>query len=107
MHSGTSSSKMSKGASGCKPIGILNVRQTEGRKSLRNDRLIVVPVDSTSPPGASDIRKMPASLRHQAEEFFVAATAGTGKTLKFLGWGGPRAAMAAVRRACKTFETSS
>src|SRR5262245_29500193 len=91
----------------CKPIGILNVLQAEGRKTLRNDRVIVVPVDATSLLGASDIRRMPASLRHQAEEFFTAATAGTGKKLKFLGWGGPRAAMASIRRARETFEANS
>jgi inorganic pyrophosphatase len=52
---------------------------------------------------ASDVRQLPASLKRQAEEFFAAAVAGTGKTLKFLGWRGPRAALAAVRRAQKAF----
>jgi inorganic pyrophosphatase len=87
----------------CKPIGILDVQQSENGRSLRNDRLMVVPVKSRFQPGASDVRNLPPSLRHQAEEFFVAATAGTGKTLKFLGWRGPNAAMAAIRRAHKAF----
>jgi inorganic pyrophosphatase len=91
----------------CKPIGILDVQQSENGRSLRNDRLMVVPVKSSFQAGASDVRDLPSSLRHQAEEFFVAATAGTGKTLKFLGWRGPKAAMAAIRRAHKAFRPAS
>jgi inorganic pyrophosphatase len=86
----------------CKPIGILEVEQTEKRGRQRNDRLMMVPVKSTFQSGVRDVRDLPASLRHQAEEFFVAATEG-GKALKFLGWRGPRTAMAAIRRAQKAF----
>jgi inorganic pyrophosphatase len=89
----------------CRPIGILDVLQTQDRRSLRNDRLMVVPVKSRH-TDARDVRDLPASLRHQAEEFFTAATAGTGKRLKFLGWRGPRAAMAAIRRAQHAYERS-
>lgn len=89
----------------CRPIGILDVLQTQDRHSLRNDRLMVVPVKSRH-PDARDVRDLPASLRHQAEEFFTAATAGTGKRLKFLGWRGPRAAVAAIKRAQHAYERS-
>ena len=88
----------------CKPLGILDVPQTEKQRTERNDRLMMVPLKSTFQPGIRAVHDLSASLRHQAEEFFVAATAGTGKTLKFLGWRGPRAAMAAIRRAQKAFE---
>jgi inorganic pyrophosphatase len=90
----------------CTPIGILDVLQTQNRRSLRNDRLMVVPTTANIHAGADDVRNLPASLRHQAEEFFTAATAGTGKRLKFLGWRGPRAAIAAIRCAQKAFERS-
>jgi inorganic pyrophosphatase len=90
----------------CRPIGILDVLQTQNRRALRNDRLMVVPVKSRH-PDVSDVRDLPASLRHQAEEFFTAATAGTGKRLKFLGWRGPTAALAAIRRAQRAFERSA
>jgi inorganic pyrophosphatase len=89
----------------CRPIGILDVLQTQDRRCLRNDRLMVVPVKSRH-PDARDVRDLPASLRHQAEEFFTAATAGTGKRLKFLGWRGPRAALAAIKRAQHAYERS-
>lgn len=78
----------------CRPVGIVDVLRTENRKSIRNDRLIVVPVGINTFPGADDVRRLPASLRHEAEEFFVAAVAGTRRKLKFLGWRGPRSAMA-------------
>ena len=90
----------------CRPIGILEVLQTQNRRSLRNDRLMVVPIKSRH-PGIRDVRDLPASLRHQAEEFFTAAIAGTGKRLKFLGWRGPAAALAAIRRAQRAFERSA
>lgn len=90
----------------CRPIGILDVLQIQDRRALRNDRLMVVPVKSRH-PDVRDVRDLPASLRHQAEEFFTAATAGTGKRLKFLGWRGPTAALATIRRAQRTFERSA
>jgi inorganic pyrophosphatase len=89
----------------CRPIGVLDVLQTQGRRSLRNDRLMVVPAKSRH-PDARDVRDLPASLRQQAEEFFTAATAGTGKRLKFLGWRGPKAALAAIRRAQRAYGRS-
>jgi hypothetical protein len=64
---------------------------------------MMVALKLTFQPSVRDVHDLSASLRHQVEEFFVAATAGTGKTLKFLGWRGPRAAMAAIRRAHKAF----
>jgi inorganic pyrophosphatase len=91
----------------CRTIGILNVLQTENRHSLRNDRLMVAPARSSPQEGATDVRHLPASLRHQAEEFFTAATAGTGKKLKLLGMRGPRSALSAIRRAQRSFQTQS
>jgi inorganic pyrophosphatase len=87
----------------CRPIGILDVAQTESRRSFRNDRVLAVPLKSRH-PRASDVRDLPASLKHQAEEFFMAAVAGTGKRLKFLGWRGPLAALREIKRAQKAFE---
>ena len=87
----------------CRPIGILDVSQTEAGRTFRNDRLMAIPLESRH-TDARDVRQLPASLKHQAEEFFAAAVAGTGKRLKFLGWRGPRAALASVRRAQKAFK---
>lgn len=87
----------------CRPIGILDVAQTERRKTIRNDRLMVVPSGSAAYDGTADLDSLPQSLRHQAEEFFSAAVAGTAKKLKFLGWRGPQAAWAAIRRTQKAF----
>ena len=87
----------------CRPIGILDVSQTENRKTIRNDRLMVVPSDSAAYGGALDLGDLPQSLRHQAEEFFLAAVAGTAKKLKFLGWRGPRAAWDSIKRTQKAF----
>ena len=42
----------------CRPIGILDVLQTQDRRSLRNDRLMVVPVKSRH-TDARDVRDLP------------------------------------------------
>jgi inorganic pyrophosphatase len=52
---------------------------------------------------AADLDDLPLSMRHRAEEFFAAAITGTAKKLKLLGWRGPRAAWASIRRAQKAF----
>jgi inorganic pyrophosphatase len=76
----------------CRPIGVLDVLQTEHQKTVRNDRLMVVPIGSAARGQAEDLTDLPQSMRHQAEEFFSAAVVGTAKKLKFLGWRGPKAA---------------
>lgn len=58
--------------------GTLNVLQTENDRSVRNDRVMVVPARSSPLEGATDTRRLPASLHHQAEEFLTAATAEPG-----------------------------
>ncbi|HKP23008.1 MAG TPA: inorganic diphosphatase [Dongiaceae bacterium] len=68
----------------------------------------LVPHQITASPGDTrDVRDLPASLLHQGAKFFTAATAGTGKRLKFLGWRDPRAALAAIRKAQRAFERSA
>src|SRR5689334_20498275 len=56
----------------CEVMGILEILQTENRRAFRNDRLMAVPVNSRTDFEAKDARDLPASLRHQAEEFFAA-----------------------------------
>lgn len=69
-----------------RPVGVLEVEQTEQGRSLRNDRVFVVPMQE---PRWSDLRSaldLPEAMRRELERFFVASVAGTGKLLRMLGW---------------------
>jgi inorganic pyrophosphatase len=70
----------------CKIIGVLEVLQSEnGKKGIRNDRLIAVPRDSHREKADKDARDLPKQMRQEIEKFFVATDELEAKVLKFLG----------------------
>jgi inorganic pyrophosphatase len=83
----------------CRPIGILQVEQTntETRKRERNDRLAVLPVEAPRWETVRSIFDLSERVRLELEQFFVAAVAFEGKELSLLGWKGPADAMKLVR----------
>ena len=90
----------------CLIVGVVEVRQSnEKKKSIRNDRLIAVP--RTSQVNCTDARHLPMQLRQEIEEFLVATDASEEKTIKFLGWKGPKAGQRLIERAAQAFHTAS
>ncbi len=87
----------------CRPVGVLEVMQREGGKPFRNDRVLFVPNVAPRQKNLNDLQSLSRAMKEELEHFFLAATAGTGKTLKFLGWRGARAAVAAVKKAEAAF----
>src|SRR4051794_19691222 len=88
----------------CKMIGVLEVLQSEkGKKDLRNDRLIAVPRDSHREHADKDARDLPKPVRKEIEKFFVATDELEDKTLKFLGWKGPKTGERLIDKAAKQF----
>jgi inorganic pyrophosphatase len=89
----------------CKIIGVLEVLQSEnGKKGIRNDRLIAVPRDSHREKADKDARDLPKQMRQEIEKFFVATDELEAKVLKFLGWKGPKAGEQLIDRAAKQFK---
>jgi len=89
----------------CKNIGVLEVLQGEkGKKSLRNDRLIAVPRDSHRENVDKDARNLPKPVRKEIEKFFVATDELEDKSLKFLGWKGPKDGKRLIDKAAKKFK---
>jgi inorganic pyrophosphatase len=88
----------------CKPIGILEVMQTEKSKRVRNDRVFFVPHDGRDSASIADICELSRLEKEQLQEFFRAVVSTTEKTLKFLGWRGSKNALAAVRSSTKQFQ---
>jgi inorganic pyrophosphatase len=69
----------------CKPIGILEILQTQkGKKKKRNDRIFVVPDKSPFEADLTDIRSLPKRAVGELERFFEATDALDDKKLEFL-----------------------
>ena len=86
----------------CRTVGVLNVEQKQSGKTGRNDRFIFRPtIDALAESG--ETYSLGPHLKQQLEEFFRAVVIETGKTLKFLGWEGLRAAEQALRQGAERF----
>jgi inorganic pyrophosphatase len=88
----------------CRPIGCLQVEQTEDGRKFRNDRVIFVPWETAEAGQITDIRQMPAGEKEALEHFFEAAAEGTGKSLHLLGWRGAATARREVEQAIRRRE---
>jgi inorganic pyrophosphatase len=84
----------------CRVLGALAATQkgTSGGR-VRNDRLLVVPVNAPRTDGVVDARQLHERIRRELEQFFLAAVALTDKEVQLQGWEGPEAAMGLVQRA--------
>lgn len=81
----------------CRPIGVLEVLQKEGRKKeKRNDRIFAVPDEQGHKPLWNAVAEVPSSLRLELEGFFVATAALQDKRLRFVGWRGSEVAMSLI-----------
>jgi inorganic pyrophosphatase len=82
----------------CRPIGILNVEQTNVKSGARerNDRLAVLPVAARRLDTIATVHDLPERARAELEQFFVAATFFEKKNVRVLGWEGPDRARAFV-----------
>jgi len=84
-------------------IGALGTEQTEARKTIRNDRLIAVPIGYFRGGEVTDCRDLDRGLRAEIEEFLRNTDALEPKALKFLGWRGPRAGEKLLARAAERY----
>jgi inorganic pyrophosphatase len=85
----------------CKPIGVLDVIQSDKGRKERNDRVFVVPDRSPFEGDLQDIRRLPRRAIDELEKFFAATDALESKKLNFQGWHGPAKAIKAIRKASR------
>ncbi|NUP07317.1 MAG: inorganic diphosphatase [Polyangiaceae bacterium] len=77
----------------CAIIGVLEVLQQKGKDApIRNDRIFAVPIHSHREDEIGDVAELPARLRKEIEQFFIAAAKLDDQRLEFLGWKGPKIA---------------
>src|ERR1700749_4324905 len=87
----------------CRIIGILQIEQKSKKKSERNDRLFAVPRRSHSERALNDVAELTKPIREELEKFFIATDELEDKTLKIIGWKGPKAAVQAIKDAARAF----
>lgn len=79
-------------------IGVVEARQSEKRKSERNDRLIAVAAQSHTHNGLKSLTDLDATLLDEIEHFFVSYNKASGKTFAPLGRYGPKRAAKIVKQ---------
>jgi inorganic pyrophosphatase len=77
----------------CRALGVVRVEQNHADSAgrIRNDRVLAVPV------AARREAALPARVRQELEQFFIAATALEGKDPRILGWDDGDAAVELIR----------
>ena len=82
-------------------LGVLEARQTEGRKRIRNDRLVAVAVTEENPSPLRSLGQLGRQQVHELEQFFVSYNALLGRRFEPLRRGGPARAQQLVRAAVR------
>ena len=82
-----------------KLIGTLSGEQTEKKKTIRNDRLLAVPVTPVNPASFARIDDLPGTLLTEIVHFFVSYNQAQGRKYKLIKHGGPREAEEALTNA--------
>lgn len=82
-------------------LGVIEAKQTEKGKTVRNDRLIAVPVNSRTHAHLKSLGEIGPKILEQLEHFFISYNAAKGKKFRTLGRFGPARGKALVRRAAR------
>jgi inorganic pyrophosphatase len=89
-----------------KLIGVIGAVQKEGRRRIRNDRLVAVPVTPVNASAYGDLAEVTGNCLEDIEQFFVAYNRAQGREFRLMGRRGPAAAERALGRAIKAYRSS-
>ena len=87
-----------------KLIGTISGTQTEKKKTIRNDRLLAVPVTDVNPALFAHIEDLPDSWVTEIEHFFISYNKAEGREYKPIKNGGPEDAEAALNAAIQHYK---
>jgi len=87
-----------------KLIGIISADQTEKGKTIRNDRLLAVPVTPANSALFSDIDGLPDAWLTEIEHFFISYNKIQGREYSPINRGGPEEAEEALSRAERRYK---
>ena len=83
-----------------KPVGVIKAEQSDGKKAVRNDRIMGQAVPKEAPTELEEI-KLTEEMVSQIEFFFKAYNKAYGKRFKVLGTGNAKKAVELVKKAIK------
>jgi inorganic pyrophosphatase len=86
-------------------IGVIEAEQTEGRHTIRNDRLLSVVRTPVNKPTIGQLRDLPKIAIDEIEQFFVTYNRAHGRVFKPIGRRGPRAAEQLLRSCMRQYDT--
>jgi inorganic pyrophosphatase len=89
-----------------KPVGVIKAKQSDGKKAVRNDRIIGQAVPREAPVELEEI-KLTDKMISQIEFFFKAYNEAYGEKFRILGTGSAREAVGLVKAASKMFKKQS
>lgn len=87
-----------------RPLGIIKAEQTENGKTVQNDRLLAVSVNSRMHKPLKAIQDIAKPLLEEIEHFFKAYNEGMGREFKVIGRNGPDKALQAVKQAALAYK---
>jgi inorganic pyrophosphatase len=85
-------------------IGAVRAEQTEKGRTIRNDRLLAVPVTSVNPAELSHIDELASSKVAEIEHFFVSYNRAHGRQFRPTGHAGPEEAERVLSTAEQRYE---
>ena len=90
-------------------IGVLELSQRDkgAKKSVRNDRLFAVPVQSHREDELNHVDQLSKRLREELERFFLATAELEDRELELHGWRGPKTAKALVADGVRAFREAT
>jgi len=87
----------------CRPIGVIEGEQKDGKKRIRNDRIVAVEQDNHSYAAINHIDDLGKPFVRELEEFFVNYHELSGTQFKILDVRGPREAQRRIGQARKAY----
>jgi inorganic pyrophosphatase len=90
----------------CRPIGVIEGEQLDGKKKIRNDRVVAIEKANHSYAEVKHIDDLGKSFVRELEEFFVNYHRLTGKRYRVTGVRGPREARRRIRNGRRAYRHS-
>lgn len=82
----------------CRILGIIKATQTQDGKTIRNDRIVAVPANSTEYKNVRSINDMKKSKVREMEHFFISYHQYNGVSFTPVGKGGPKQAIKIIEQ---------
>ncbi len=79
-------------------VGVIEAEQTDGDKTIRNDRVLAVSIDSHTHADIKHPSDLNSKMIEELEQFFVAYNREDGKKFKLLGCKGMKTGMKLIKK---------